>query len=121
MSQLTADSPRRLTVTVVGILRQMTHIEFAWLSAVDGPSLPGAGGLYEQPPHDIDSGTDVFATWEAACERSRLSAEHLNALCRQGLMDPRKLRSALSPLASAYARYDAQLQVLRFEEGGHTN
>jgi len=43
---------------------------------------------------------------------------HLSALCDQGELTEDRLRIALLPLFTAYARHSAQLQMLRREEDG---
>ncbi|MEU1850923.1 hypothetical protein ABZ499_17000 [Streptomyces sp. NPDC019990] len=100
-------------VTVAKILRELTNYEFNWADYVDRH--PGTVSQGAQPPRESASGADVFDTWQAACERSRLAAKHLESLCSRGEFPEDRFRMALLPLGAAYARYTAQLQLLRTE------
>jgi hypothetical protein len=95
------------------ILRELTSHELNWLEHIEEPSSPSSVRQNEMPPHDTESGTDVFATWQVACERSRGAARHLSELCTRGLLEEAELRKALLPLMAAYARCEAKLQLLR--------
>ncbi|PJN23223.1 hypothetical protein CG736_23595 [Kitasatospora sp. CB02891] len=99
-------------VTIAGILRELTNYEFDWSDCVHRHV--GMVVRNEQPQHRSGE-ADVFDTWQVACTRSRLAADHLESLCAQGKFTDERLRMALLPLGATYARYLAQLQLLRTE------
>src|SRR5579872_6234128 len=81
-------SPSRLTL--LGLLRHMTEVEYFWMEAVllgkgehlgfySGEANPAAG---IRAWTDLDSHTveDVFRNWKEACEASRVNAGSLDSM-----------------------------------------
>ena len=118
------------TLTLLGLVRHLADVERYWFQWVfAGESVPPYYWTDEDPDADFNGveeadSAEAFATWRAACERSRTITQESADLAVTGvnLRDgrPVSLRWILVHLVEEYARHNGHADLLRERVDGVT-
>ena len=115
------------SLSLLGLLRHLTEVERGWfVRTIAGEEVAPTYFSKERPDDDFDdlgshSPTEVYETWQAACDRSReITAAHELDFAGSRRGEEFSLRWVLIHMIEEYARHNGHADLLRERIDGAT-